>query len=144
MLIGGLWHGASWTFVVWGAYHGLLLAIHRRFARQWDSLPEALRQPLMFFLVLIGWVFFRSTGFTMAISILQTMFVPTVGAVTVQPYFVLFALFGAGWWSMVGPNVFEMRHSFTPRQRAIATLAFAASLALIMGTRNSPFLYFQF
>jgi len=45
---------------------------------------------------------------------------------------------------MAGPNVFDMRHSFTPWQRAIATVAFAVSLALIMGTRNSPFLYFQF
>ena len=144
MLIGGLWHGASWTFVVWGAYHGLLLAVHRRFAREWDSLPSALKQPLMFLLVLVGWVFFRSTDFTMAISILRTMFVPTLGTLAPQPYLVLFALLGAGWWSMVGPNVFEMRHSSTPRQRAIATVAFAVCLALIMGTRNSPFLYFQF
>jgi alginate O-acetyltransferase complex protein AlgI len=144
MLIGGLWHGASWTFVVWGAYHGLLLAIHRRFARQWDAVPVALKQPLMFFLVLVGWVFFRSANFMMAISILRTMLVPTLGVLAPQPYFVLFALLVAGWWSMVGPNVFEMRHSFTPRQRAIATVGFAVSLALIMGTRNSPFLYFQF
>lgn len=144
MLIGGLWHGASWTFVVWGGYHGLLLAVHRKFAEQWDSLPRAFKQPLMFLLVLVGWVFFRSLNFTMAISILRTMFTPTWGVLVPQPYFVLFALLVAGWWSMAGPNVFEMRHSFTPRQRAIATVAFAASLALILGTRNSPFLYFQF
>ena len=66
------------------------------------------------------------------------------GAPVSQPQFVLFALLVAGWWSMVGPNVFEMRHSYNLRQRAIATVAFAVSLALIMGTRNSPFLYFQF
>ena len=144
MLIGGLWHGANWTFVVWGAYHGLLLAVHRRFAAQWDSLPRALKQPMMFLLVVVGWVFFRSTDFTMALSILRTMFTPTWGTLVAQPQFVIFALLAAGWWSMVGPNVFEMRHSFTLRRRAIATVAFAVSLALIMGTRNSPFLYFQF
>jgi alginate O-acetyltransferase complex protein AlgI len=144
MLIGGLWHGANWTFVVWGAYHGFLLAFHRRFAAQWDSLPRAIKQPLMFLLVIIGWVFFRATEFTMAASILRTMFTPTLGALVPQPPFVVFALLLAAWWSMLGPNVFEMRHSFTFRQRAIATVAFAVCLALIMGTRNSPFLYFQF
>ena len=144
MLIGGLWHGANWTFVVWGAYHGLLLAVHRRFAVQWDSLPRVLKQPLMFLLVLVGWVFFRSADFTMAVSILHTMFTPTLGGIVAQPQFVVVALSIAAWWSMIGPNVFEMRPAFTFRQRAIATVAFAVSLALIMGTRNSPFLYFQF
>jgi len=144
MLIGGLWHGANWTFVVWGAYHGLLLAVHRRFAVQWDSLPKALKQPLMFLLVLVGWVFFRATDFIMATSILHTMFTPTLGGLVAQPQLVALTLLVAGWWSMAGPNVFEMRPAFTLRQRAIATVAFAVSLALIMGTRTSPFLYFQF
>jgi alginate O-acetyltransferase complex protein AlgI len=144
MLIGGLWHGASWTFVVWGAYHGLLLALHRRFAAQWEALPTTLKQSLMFLLALLGWVFFRSTSFAMATGILGTMFTPTPGVLEAQPYFVLAAIMFAGWWSMSGPNVFDMRHSFTPRQRAIATVAFAAGLALIIGTRSSPFLYFQF
>jgi hypothetical protein len=89
-------------------------------------------------------VFFRAADFTMAVAILHTMFLPTSGVLVPQPYLVLFVLLVAGWWSMAGPNVFDMRHSFTPRQRAIATVAFAVSLALIMGTRNSPFLYFQF
>ena len=57
MLIGGLWHGASWTFVVWGGYHGVLLALYRRFGRYWDPLPRAVRQLGNFFLVVIGWVF---------------------------------------------------------------------------------------
>jgi alginate O-acetyltransferase complex protein AlgI len=144
MLVGGLWHGASWTFVVWGAYHGLLLAVHRRFSAKWDALPASLKQPLMFLLVIVGWVFFRAADFAMAVTILHTMFVPASGVLVPQPYLVLFVLFVAAWWSMAGPNVFDMRHSFTPRQRAIATVAFAVSLALIMGTRNSPFLYFQF
>jgi alginate O-acetyltransferase complex protein AlgI len=144
MLVGGLWHGASWTFVVWGAYHGLLLAVHRRFAEKWNALPAPLKQPLMFLLVIVGWVFFRAADFAMAVTILHSMFVPVSGLLVSQPYLVLLVLFVAGWWSMAGPNVFDMRHSFTPRQRAIATVAFAVSLALIMGTRNSPFLYFQF
>jgi hypothetical protein len=80
----------------------------------------------------------------MAASLLRTMFAPTGGALVAQPQFAMLALLIAGWWSMAGPNVFELRPAFTLRQRALATVAFAVSLALIMGTRNSPFLYFQF
>ena len=74
----------------------------------------------------------------------KIVYVPAIGPRLRKLLFVVFALFVAGWWSMVGPNVFEMRHSFTFRQRAFATVALAVCLALIMGTRSSPFLYFQF
>src|SRR5262249_45580925 len=54
MLIGGLWHGASWTFVAWGVYHGALLVLYRRYAAWWDLLPALLRQALMLLLVIVG------------------------------------------------------------------------------------------
>src|SRR5689334_15001009 len=50
MLLGGLWHGAAWTFVVWGGYHGLLLSLHRAFGTTWDALPRLVRQAGMFLL----------------------------------------------------------------------------------------------
>lgn len=144
MLIGGLWHGASWTFVVWGAYHGILLAMHRKWAAHWDVLPARFRQLSMFLLAVVGWVFFRATDFTMAMNLLRTMFVPTVGALVPQPMLALFALAIAAWWSMVGPNAFEIRHEFHWKGRLALASGFAASLAIIVGTRSSPFLYFQF
>jgi alginate O-acetyltransferase complex protein AlgI len=144
MLIGGLWHGANWTFVLWGAYHGALLGLHRRFAAQFDRLPRAARQGTMFFLALIGWVFFRATDFGMALSLLRTMFTPTIGELVQQAPLAIATLSISAWWSMVGPNVFELRHDYTFRQRAVATAAFAVALALILGSRTSPFLYFQF
>ncbi|HJQ10590.1 MAG TPA: MBOAT family O-acyltransferase [Gemmatimonadaceae bacterium] len=144
MLVGGLWHGASWTFVFWGAYHGVLLGVHRRFATRWDPLPKAVKQLSMFILALIGWVFFRSTSFGMAITILTVMFTPTLGSTIGQVELALPLLFIAAWWSMIGPNVFELRPVFTARQRVLTTVAFAVSLAIIIGMRSSPFLYFQF
>src|SRR4051812_1726481 len=66
MLIGGLWHGASWTFVVWGGYHGLLLAAQRAAGPRWSALPTQLRQAITFLLVVFGWVLFRSDDFEMA------------------------------------------------------------------------------
>ncbi len=144
MLIGGLWHGAAWTFIVWGAYHGLLQALHRKFGRGWNAMPHLARQLGMFVLALIGWVFFRATSFGMAAEILRRMFVPTSGGLVSQPFLAACALTVAAWWAMVGPNAFDMQHAFTWRRRLFVTAASAAGLALIIGSRSSPFLYFQF
>ena len=144
MIIGGLWHGAAWTFVVWGAYHGALLAIHRRFGRPWDKLDAATRQIGMFLFVVIGWVLFRSATFGMALSLLGKMFVPTSGVLVEQPVLALGVLAIAAWWAMRGPNVYEMNLTPSLRRRAQLTAAFGASLALIIGSPFSPFLYFQF
>ena len=65
MLIGGLWHGAAWTFVLWGAFHGLLLVVYRAVGITRDaatlSQPRAFAQGLlMFHLVCLGWLLFRA------------------------------------------------------------------------------------
>jgi alginate O-acetyltransferase complex protein AlgI len=82
MLLGGLWHGANWTFVIWGLYHGLLLALHR--AIPW---PRFLGNPMFrpvcvaatLLAVCVGWVFFRAATLGQAGTILQHVFVPTGG-----------------------------------------------------------------
>ena len=144
MLIGGLWHGASWTFVIWGAYHGALLSLHRRFGRPWDRLDAITRQLGMFVLVLIGWVLFRATTFGMALSLLRRMFVPTGGVTVEQPVLVVGVLLAAAWWAMIGPNVYEMHLEPTAGRRLMLTAAFGVALAVIIGSPFSPFLYFQF
>jgi D-alanyl-lipoteichoic acid acyltransferase DltB (MBOAT superfamily) len=144
MLIGGLWHGAAWTFVFWGFYHGLLLAIHRATAQHWDRLPRLIRQLAMFLAAVIGWVFFRSTSFDMALQLLRTMFIPTAGVLVPQLPLVVLAIAIAALWSMRGPNAFELKHDWRWPGRLALASAFGAALALIVGNRPSPFLYFQF
>ena len=76
MLLGGLWHGANWTFVVWGAYQGFWLIVERLLAgpiARW-RFPRALGIAWTFFLVLIGWVFFRAKDLPHAIDYLSAMF----------------------------------------------------------------------
>ncbi len=78
MLLGGLWHGASWTFVVWGGLHGLFLAIERLLKQRFSAYVPG---PIMLFglgvltyvLVNITWVFFRSSTFERAASVLRGM-----------------------------------------------------------------------
>src|SRR6267378_56215 len=75
MLLGGLWHGANWTFVVWGAFHGLLLIASRYGSGGIVWMPEWLRRAVTFVLVVVGWVLFGSTGFVMAVGGWKKMFV---------------------------------------------------------------------
>ncbi|MEP6961531.1 MAG: MBOAT family protein [Acidobacteriota bacterium] len=79
MLLGGLWHGASYNFIIWGGYHGALLAIERASGRKrFLAPPSALMYPvralLTFVLVCIGWVFFRAATLTDSIQVLSQMF----------------------------------------------------------------------
>ncbi len=80
MLLGGLWHGASWNFVIWGGYHGALLSVERMFRRK--NAPEVgswtvlypLQAVITFALVMIGWVFFRAATFHDSLYVLNQMF----------------------------------------------------------------------
>lgn len=146
MLLGGIWHGANWTFVVWGAYHGLLLCAFRAWGKPLEVLPPLVRQLLMFFFVVIGWVFFRSESLDQAIAMLSRMFVPTAGNVVAQPMIFMIFLALAATWAMWGRNPVELNENFkwSPRHSYIYAAIFGASLAVIAGGRASPFLYFQF
>jgi len=90
MLLGGLWHGAGWTFVIWGGLHGLYLVINH----SWHALQRklgcnlhksnmagrSLSRVLTFLAVAVAWVFFRADDFGTATSILNSMFIPHQGA----------------------------------------------------------------
>ena len=144
MLLGGLWHGASWTFVFWGAYHGVLLSLYRAYGKAWDLLPVMARRIGMFLLAVVGWVFFRCDSFAMSLAVLQKMFMPARGVLVQEPALAAAALAIAASWAMAGPNPFEMRHEFRWTGRAILASGFAGAIAIIIGLRSSPFLYFQF
>lgn len=144
MLLGGLWHGGNWTFVAWGAYHGFLLVAYRRWGEHWDALPLALRRAAMFLLVVVGWVFFRATSFSMAGTLLAKMFgwqsgVAIPGSLTLGVAIVICTAI-----TQIAPNTFELPHHWKPRQAVALAAGFAASLAMIYAFHLSPFLYFQF
>jgi alginate O-acetyltransferase complex protein AlgI len=70
----GLWHGASWTFVIWGLWHGLFLVLERTpFGRLLDRLGRPLRILYAQLAVVVGWVFFRSEDLTEAMRYLKAM-----------------------------------------------------------------------
>jgi D-alanyl-lipoteichoic acid acyltransferase DltB (MBOAT superfamily) len=164
MLIGGLWHGASWTFVVWGGLHGLYLAVHKLWlARTGRTRPDAARGPLpidllkmlaTFHLVTLTWIFFRSATFADAWAYLTgivTWRAPTgafaFGEVTaMRPYLLvlLVPLVLIDVWQYVrGDHAFMVRWQWP--WRALAYSALLVTL-LVFGNVNQdvPFIYFQF
>jgi alginate O-acetyltransferase complex protein AlgI len=144
MLLGGLWHGANWTFVAWGGYHGLLLAMTRFFGSRISSLPERLRKSVTFVLVAMGWVLFRSTDFQMAASWLHKMFIWHPGPHFVGAGILVLLILVAGYLAHCCPNTFELSHRWSPASIVGLALLFLTSLLVILGGKPSPFLYFQF
>ena len=146
MLIGGLWHGANWTFVIWGLYHGLLLVAHRGFAVYWEQLPRLIRQFAMLILVCVGWVFFRAADVETASELLKRMFIPTSGALLAEWVPFLPVLGFAAFWGMLGPNCFDLFQNYAWRRwhGPVFAILFGVCVGLILGGGNSPFLYFQF
>lgn len=73
MLLGGLWHGAGWNFIIWGGLHGVYLVANHSFRKSGFSLPKFASWPLTFLAVVIAWIFFRADSVYDAYSLLYTM-----------------------------------------------------------------------
>lgn len=95
MILGGLWHGASWNFVIWGLIHGMALIVHKNFTTLTRNMtvPTALRPLwqsgswlLTMVVVLVCWVFFRASTFEQSWLILRQMFIPHEGLTHLSPF----------------------------------------------------------
>lgn len=144
MLLGGLWHGAAWTFVAWGAYHGLLLCVYRRWGSIWDRQPVWLQRSATFILVIFGWTLFRAHSWPDALTLIGRMLVPRSGIEPLAAVTLLALLAIAGMLAHLGPNSFEMSHRWGPATGVTLALLMLVCLAVMYGGSVSPFLYFQF
>jgi len=75
-LISGIWHGAAWTFIVWGMLHGIARVFHKIFEKQWNCIPKFLRWCLTFVFLNITWIFFRAESLKQAFCMLGKMVEP--------------------------------------------------------------------
>lgn len=154
MLLGGLWHGAAWTFVLWGALHGSYLIIERWLKRVF---PVEISSDLFklglglstFVIVSITWVFFRSPTFEAAGTLLHAMLVQSGdGSVAIgeRALLVLISLVGLlGWHCYNRNSTLEARFAKWPTALRAAVIA-AATLGVIFssGGEQHAFIYFQF
>ena len=153
MLLGGLWHGASWNFVIWGAIHGAVLIFERTQGKDslYRSLPRALKIALTYLIVLFTWVFFRANDLDHSFAYIGSMLglvapqegAALLGGVMYQPYYlVCMALAAAIAWACPQTWDFTRRVSW-PKLVAIVSLFWLSVLVLTTQEFN-PFIYFIF
>ena len=156
-LISGLWHGASWNFVIWGAFHGLFLILDRLFLlkvlEKIGSLPSTI---ITFVIVLLGWVFFRMESFGDATIIIQKLFsfnfskIPLHQNREFYTILVLALVFSFFTSTAAGKAVQKKVYytTYTPLVSLgivlLSCLTFMICLARITSSGFNPFIYFRF
>jgi len=157
MLLGGLWHGASWTFIVWGGLHGLYLAAERALGKllPGSGLPRLrlgrlLLTLLTFVLVCIAWVFFRASTFEKAFAVLAPMLgFAAAGSVKIVPWLdvgmvgaITLGLVGAH-WLMRDTTLEKVVEAWPWWFRSLAIAFMIMAITTISG-EDRAFIYFQF
>ncbi len=156
MLLGGLWHGAAWNFVIWGLYHGLILCIHKAIIsiRKIDEIPSniliiGVKIVFFFMITLYGWLLFRAPSFAKIMTLSSTLFfdfgnldfsasLPRAAAIFGLPIFMFIESMG---YFMKGES-FHKRLPVPIWTATYASMLFC--LAMGMNTQSSQFIYFQF
>lgn len=152
----GLWHGANWTFILWGLYYGCLLLLEKFFLREkLEKLPKPISHIYTLLVILIGWVFFMSPNITTAfttlgkmISIGTTTFANNQAKFMLKSYFIVFALA-----ILLSTKVYDKIQIFVYNQykmKAVYTtwtiyiILLIVCIAFIVGGTYHSFLYFAF
>ena len=148
MVIAGLWHGANWTFVLWGAYHGALLVMHHglraRKVKWHGGWPGRIGTLL---LVTLGWVLFRAQTFHIAATVYRELFaLQTLAQNPRIPKGFWPICLVALLWAVLAPSAYDawLNKSQRPRRLAVVALGLLAAAAILLLTQSSPFLYYQF
>ena len=168
-ILGGIWHGAGWTFIFWGFLHGLALVIHRFWKKLGFSIPTLLAWFITFNFINIAWVFFRAKEWNDAMKVLSgmvdisSMFSshsaihiekykhPIVDYVSINTIYSTFTVIIIGFvLALFFKNVYELRIEFEKRDTISPLVAISiglmlgVSLLIISINTNSEFLYFNF
>ncbi|HLE97128.1 MAG TPA: MBOAT family O-acyltransferase [Candidatus Thermoplasmatota archaeon] len=143
MFLGGLWHGAAWTFVAWGMLHGLYLVLYRAMGKTWDAAPVLVQRAVMLALVMAAWVPFRAVDFATAGHVYAAM-AGTNG----------FGSFAATGWLVAGlaavlafaiaAKPLVDQHFDARRRVAVAAATLLVVSIVMLDFGDSPFLYYQF
>lgn len=152
MLLGGLWHGASWNFVIWGALHGLLLLVEAALRKtRLAGLAESAwlrpaRVAVTFFFVMLTWVFFRCATLEDSGAVLANLFSSERGALIFDPLHLY--LLAAAFLLMIGEEYGALLPRLTTAS-AWARVPFFVLMLLVLELLSAtgdtiPFVYFQF
>jgi len=153
----GIWHGASWNFMVWGLYYGILLLIEKFWLLKIkEKLPKIINIPITLFIVLIGWILFYHTSLSDGLAHIGRLF--GVGASGgLDPYviyqtkqnlcFILAAVLACAPWSEWLKKAMEkvrVKKIISALSPLLALLLLFVSVMMLMGQSYNPFIYFRF
>jgi alginate O-acetyltransferase complex protein AlgI len=153
MVLGGLWHGASWNFVIWGAIHGLMLAVERTQGKGsiCRRLPRTAKTAVTFVIVCFAWVFFRADTLPRALAYCASMVglghpqsgAALLGGVMYQPYYIA-SLATAAAVTWLCPQTWDFTRRITWPRAAFAFVVLRASLLMLTAQSYNPLIYFIF
>ncbi|MAF08899.1 hypothetical protein CMK11_00470 [Candidatus Poribacteria bacterium] len=153
MLLGGLWHGAAWNYVIWGGIHGGMLALERAMGKDsaYRRLPRPARIAMTFALTAFAWVFFRSGTLTEAFSYLGHMVgvgavqpgAALIAGIVYRPYYVL-SMSAAAVVVWVAPQTWDWTRRLSAVRAAACLAALWLSLIALATQAYNPFIYFIF
>jgi D-alanyl-lipoteichoic acid acyltransferase DltB (MBOAT superfamily) len=147
MVLGGLWHGAAWTFVLWGALHGLALCLEHAFGERWERAPKWARWSVTFNFVVLAWVFFRSQSIGDAWTFLGRLFTP--GPATLWAFTPVALAAAVIVSQLLPPRPLERLRLRFERLNPVALATALAVVILFAGATVpsqgvAPFIYFRF
>ncbi len=151
MLLGGLWHGASWTFVAWGALHGMVLCIERVWGvfrpAAWPKIPAWVGVIVTFHVVCLGWILFRAESFGLAMDFLAGLGRWDMPVTVATPFLTGLIVLGLG-MHFLPPRLTEgtasvLKYLPSPALAAFVGLAMLA-IEAIRPEGIAPFIYYQF
>ena len=153
MLLGGLWHGASWNFLIWGGIHGGYLAFERAQGKEsvYRKLPKLLQVVITFFIVVTAWVFFRADTLPAAWRYLGSMFgwqranenAEVVRGLVCNPYYLgNFVLAGVVVWAL--PQSWDFTRKLSWPKLLWCVIVFLLALTALTTQSYNPFIYFIF
>ncbi len=156
-LLSGLWHGASWNFIIWGAFHGLFLILERLFLLKiYNKIGKLFSTMITFLIVVVGWVYFKTEDLAQANHIVKTMFSFNFSdgkfALHNDFYFslslaVLFSFFAfTPFTKKIQEKVYGESHTNTSNtiMLIVSITLFYISLSYIAALDFNPFIYFRF
>lgn len=160
MFLGGLWHGASWNFVLWGALHGVALAVHkfwmsltgRKKREQSHGIRRFFGVVVTFHFVCFCWIFFRNADFATSVDMLRqifTVFRPQLLPQLLAGYWEVFALMGLGYVLHFLPDSWERACTKSVIRlpllgKAVLMIALIYLVIQMKSSDIQPFIYFQF
>lgn len=156
-LMSGLWHGASWTFVIWGAYHGLFLILDKMFMLKFLKKIDGFASTILTFLVvMIGWVLFRSNTLDFALTYIGKLFsftgsqdfLPMPAFSIMLVFSIIFAFFSSFKYGNKIKDFFFNKETYTIKQNIylslMAIVLLFLSISFVVSSDFNPFIYYRF